>query len=62
MHVAGPLDPEHRRADQQVAQRAAAHPGDGREEAEGDDVVLAMGGRQRAGRPEHGDGGVIQPE
>ncbi len=34
----------------------------GREEAEGDDVVLAAGGGQRAGRAEHGDGGVVQPE
>ena len=59
--VVGRPDPEHRRADQEVAQGAAADAGDRREKAEGDDVATPPRGRQRAGRAEHGDGGVVQP-
>jgi hypothetical protein len=58
--IVGPGDPEHRRADQQVAQGAAADPCHGGEEPEGDDVVLAPRGGQGAGRAEHGDGGVVE--
>ena len=42
------MHPEDRRADQQVAQRAAAHAGDGAEEGEGDQVMPLLRRRQGA--------------
>ena len=51
------MDPEHRRADQEVAQRAAADPGDDREEQEGDERLAFFRGEQRTRHGEH-----CQPE
>ena len=55
------VDPEDRRADQQVAHRAAADAGDHREEAEGDQGLPALGREQGAGQREDGDAGEVEP-
>jgi hypothetical protein len=58
--VGGIAHPEDRLAEQQVANRAAAEASDGGEEDEGDDVVLAPCGRERAAGCEERDAGVEQ--
>ncbi len=49
------MDPEYRRADQEVAHRPAADPGDEREKAEGDERLPLARGEQRARNREHRD-------
>ena len=47
------VDPEDRRADQKIAQGAAADAGDDREEDEGDERLALFRGEQRARNREH---------
>ena len=54
------VDPEDRRADQQVAQRAAADAGDDREEDEGHERLALLGREQRARNREHGDPEIVE--
>ena len=49
------MHPEDRRADQEVAHRAAADAGHHREEDEGDERLLLHRREQRAGQSEDGD-------
>ena len=60
--VALVADPEHRRADQQVAHGAAADPGDDREEDEGDERLLLLRREQGAGNGEHRDPDIIEQD
>ena len=61
-HIGRVLHPEHRRAEDQVAERAAADAGDASQEQEADHVELLARGGKRAGRGEHGDAGIVEIE
>ena len=54
------MNPEHRRADQQIAQRASADSGRHREEDEGDERLALLGGEQRARHGEDGNAEIIE--
>ena len=56
------VHPEHGRADQQVAQRAAADAGHDGEEEEGDERLPLLGREQRARDREHGDAEIIETD
>ncbi len=58
--IARTVDPEYRAVEQEVAERAAAHRRQDREEGEPDDVELRAAGGQRAGHGEDEDRGMVE--